>query len=120
MSTIFLAVGKCVSDKSLTMWAKSTAVWRSVTSTCRQPSQRREHHEQIDCPIPLVLIVMPRGLSWLCLDRNARFAGQLLRSLVHADHRILWIVRPLINLQHILHVGYERRVGIRRDDPLFL
>src|ERR1700729_1605435 len=82
--------------------------------------QRREHHEQIDCPIPLVLIVMPRGLSWLCLDRNARFAGQLLRSLVHADHRILWIVRPLINLQHILHVGYERRVGIRRDDPLFL
>ena len=38
MSTIFLAVGKCVSDKSLTMWAKSTAVWRSVTSTCRQPS----------------------------------------------------------------------------------
>src|SRR5471030_551905 len=26
----------------------------------------------------------------------------------------------MINLQHILHVGYERRIGIRRDDPLFL
>jgi hypothetical protein len=39
--------------------------------------QRREHHEQIGCPIPLVLIVMPYGLSRLCLDRNARFADQL-------------------------------------------
>jgi hypothetical protein len=26
----------------------------------------------------------------------------------------------MINLQHILHVGYERRIGIRRNDPLFL
>ena len=26
----------------------------------------------------------------------------------------------MINLQHILHVGYERRIGIRWDDPLSL
>ena len=26
----------------------------------------------------------------------------------------------MINLQHIFHVGDERRVGIRRNDPLFL
>jgi hypothetical protein len=26
----------------------------------------------------------------------------------------------MINLQHILHVCYERRIGIRRDDPLLL
>jgi hypothetical protein len=29
-------------------------------------------------------------------------------------------VRPMINLQHIFHVGYERRIGIRWDDPLSL
>jgi hypothetical protein len=29
-------------------------------------------------------------------------------------------VRPMIYLQHILHIGYERRIGIRRDDPLLL
>jgi hypothetical protein len=27
-------------------------------------------------------------------------------------------VRSLVNLQHILHTGYERGVGIRWDDPL--
>ena len=26
----------------------------------------------------------------------------------------------MIYLQHIFHVGYERRIGIRRNDPLFL
>ena len=26
----------------------------------------------------------------------------------------------MINLQHIFHVGYERRIGIRWDDPLSL
>jgi len=29
-------------------------------------------------------------------------------------------VRSLLNLQHILHAGYERGVGIRWDDPLLL
>jgi hypothetical protein len=27
---------------------------------------------------------------------------------------------PLINLQDVLHAGYESRVGLRRDDPLLL
>jgi hypothetical protein len=40
--------------------------------------QRRKHHEQIGSSIPLILIVMPRGLSWFRLDRNTRFADQLL------------------------------------------
>ena len=29
-------------------------------------------------------------------------------------------MRALVNLQHVLHGGYERGVGIRRDDPLLL
>jgi hypothetical protein len=37
-----------------------------------------EHHEQVDGSIPLILIVLPRGLSWLHLDRHTRFADQLL------------------------------------------
>ena len=29
-------------------------------------------------------------------------------------------MRSLVNLQYILHAGYERGVGIRWDDPLLL
>ena len=29
-------------------------------------------------------------------------------------------MRPLVDLQHILHAGYEGGVGLRRDDPLLL
>jgi hypothetical protein len=29
-------------------------------------------------------------------------------------------VRSLIDLQHILHAGYEASVGLWRDDPLLL
>jgi hypothetical protein len=44
----------------------------------------------------------------------------LLRRLVQADQWTFWIVRSLVNLQYILHAGYERGVGIRWDDPLLL
>ena len=59
-------------------------------------------------------------MSWLGRDWHARFGNELLRGLVEADHGALWIVWSLVNLQHILHAGYEGGVGIRRDDPLLL
>jgi hypothetical protein len=27
-------------------------------------------------------------------------------------------MRPLIDFQHVFHVGYETRAGLRRDHPL--
>ena len=53
---------------------------RVAIGYCNVPPalQRSEHHEQIDGSIPLILIVMPRGLSRLHLDRHTRFADQLL------------------------------------------
>jgi hypothetical protein len=67
-----------------------------------------------------VLVVVPCRVSWRGRDRHPRFGDKLLRRLVQADQRTLRIVRSLVNLQHILHAGYERGVGIRRDDPLLL
>src|SRR5271166_6538624 len=82
--------------------------------------QRREHHEQIGGSIPLILVVVPSGGAWLRRAWHTRFGDELRRRLVQADQRALWVVRSLVNLQHILHAGYERSVGIRRDDPLLL
>src|ERR1039458_2200997 len=70
--------------------------------------------------IALILVVMPRGVSWLGRDRHARFGDELLRCLVQTDHGERRVVRPLVNFQHIFHAGYEGRVGVRRDDPLLL
>src|SRR5271166_5320952 len=82
--------------------------------------QRREHYEQVGRAIALILIVMPRGVAGLGRDRHARFGDQLLRCLVQAHHGERRVVRPLINLQYVLHAGDEGGVGIRRDDPLLL
>ena len=108
------------------MWAKSTAVWRSVGCDVPPALQWREHHEQIGGSIPLILIVMPRGLSWLHLDRgHTRFGldrgcfdvsstqstGQYFLNRAADDKTSSSI---------FFHVGYERRIGIRWDDPLSL
>jgi hypothetical protein len=82
--------------------------------------QRGEHHEQIGGSIPLILIVVPRRVPWLRRNWHTRFRNELLRRLVQADQWTFWIMRSLVNLQYILHAGYERGVGIRWDDPLLL
>ena len=80
--------------------------------------QGREQHEQVRRAIALILIVIPGDFAWLCRYRYASLGDQLLRCLVQADHRAARIVGPLIDLQHIFHAGYERGVGVRRNDPL--
>ena len=82
--------------------------------------QRGEHHEQIGGSVPFILVVAPGWLSGFRRDWHARFGDQLLRGLVQADQRILRIVRSLINLQRILHAGYEGGVGFGWNDPLLL
>jgi hypothetical protein len=59
-------------------------------------------------------------VPWLRRDWHTRFRNELLRRLVQADQWTFWIVRSLVNLQYILHAGYERGVGIRWDDPSLL
>ena len=38
------------------------------------PFQRREHHEQIGCPIAFVLIIIAFGVPWLGWDRHTRLS----------------------------------------------
>src|ERR1700720_4922165 len=78
----------------------------------------REHHEQIGRPVAPVFVIMPGGLSWFRRDRQARFGNELLGRLVDADQRTFRIIRPLINLQDVLHGGHEGGAGVRWNDPL--
>src|SRR5260370_34617107 len=71
----------------------------------------REHHEQIGRPVAPVFVIMPGGLSWFRRDRQARFGNELLGRLVDADQRTFRIIRPLINLQDVLHGGHEGGAG---------
>lgn len=51
---------------------------------------------------------------------RGRRADQLLAALVDAHDWMCGIVRQGIQIQHVFHVRYERRVRFRRDDPLLL
>src|ERR1700757_1606685 len=96
------------------------AVWRSVTFTSRHRFPRREHHEQIGDTIAFVFVIVTRLASRLRRDRSARLDDHLLRGFVEAHERPLRIVRPLIDLQHVFHVGDKGRAGVRRNHPFLL
>src|SRR5260370_29808539 len=78
----------------------------------------REHHEQIGRPVAPVFVIMPGGLSWFRRDRHARFGNELLGRLVDADQGTFRIIRPLLYVQDVLHVGHECGAVVRRNDPL--
>src|SRR5882724_9549581 len=70
--------------------------------------ERREHHEQISRTVTLIFVIRPRGLSWLYRNRCTRFGSQLLRGLVQANERNIWIARPRVHGQHVFHGRHER------------
>src|ERR1700692_1224171 len=78
----------------------------------------REHHEQIGRPVARVFVIMPGGLSCFRRDRQAGFGNELLGRLVDADQGTFRIIRPLVNLQDVLHGGHEGGAGVRWNDPL--
>src|SRR5208283_5359521 len=82
--------------------------------------QRREHHEQIGHAIAFVFVVVTRRLARLDGDRRARLDDELLRRFIEAYERALGIMRPLVDFQHVLHVGDKGRAGLGRDHPLLL
>ncbi len=79
--------------------------------------QRFVRHEYIDHTMPYVLIVHPGFLSRS--HRNGKLArrNQLFRGLVHADHRVFFIVGPFVNVQHPFHVRDESAAAFRRYHP---
>ena len=42
---------------------------------------------------------------------------QLVRLVIHADHRAPWVIAPGIDREDIFHPGRELRVRLRRDSP---
>src|ERR1035437_2929281 len=82
--------------------------------------ERREQHEQIRDSITLVLVVVARLAPRLSGNSRARLKDQLFRGFVETHDGALGITRPLVDFQHVFHVGNEGRVGLRRDHPLLL
>ena len=80
--------------------------------------QRREHHEQIGHAASFVFVIVTRFASRRGGKRGTRLDDHLLRGLVEAYHWAQRIVRPLINFQHVFHIGDEARAGLGRDYPL--
>ena len=79
---------------------------------------RREQHEEVGRAVALVLVVVTRRLPrshWL---GRACLGDELLRRLVEADQRARRIVRPRVDLQHVLHRSDKGRVRLRRNDPV--
>src|SRR5437773_1580267 len=80
--------------------------------------ERSQHHEEIGGAIALVLIIETGRASRFHRDRHARFGNELLRGLVEAKQRTIAVAWPRVDGQHVFHSGYERAVGLRRDDPV--
>ena len=79
--------------------------------------ERREQHEQVGGAVAFVLVIDAGWPSRLHRDWRARLGDELLGGLVQADQRMVGIVRPRVDGQHVFHGRYEGAVGLRRDDP---
>src|SRR5450631_2348587 len=79
--------------------------------------ERRKHHEEVGGAVALVFVIATGRASRLHRDRQARFGKELLGGLVQAHQRAMGIPWPRVDGQHIFHGGYERAIGLRRDDP---
>src|SRR2546430_7447140 len=80
--------------------------------------ERSKQHEEIGGAIALVLVIETGRASRFHRDRHARFGNELLRGFVEANQRAIAVAWPRVDGQHVFHSGYERAVGLRRDDPV--
>src|SRR5260370_16348954 len=80
--------------------------------------ERSKHHEEIGGAIAIVLVIETGRASRFHRGRHARFGNELLRGLVEANQRTIAVTWPRVDGQHVFHSGYERAVGLRRDDPV--
>eukprot|EP01136_Pigoraptor_vietnamica_P034986 Opistho-1_new@99583 len=84
------------------------------------PGQRLERHEQVGGPGPLVLAVLLRRAPGSDREGLADVPDELLPALVHAHHRAVGVVGPVVHVDHVLHRRDEPPGRLRRDDPLLL
>src|SRR5439155_6797425 len=82
------------------------------------PGQRLAEQEQVGRPAPLVLVVHPPGPPRRRRLGRPGIREQLLGQLVHAHLGEARVVRPGVDLQHVLHPPHERPARLRRDHPL--
>ena len=80
--------------------------------------ERSKHHEEIGGAVALILVVKTGRASRFHRHRQARLGNELLRGLVEANQRTIAVAWPRVDGQHVFHGGYERAVGLRRDDPV--
>ena len=80
--------------------------------------ERSKHHEEIGGAVALVLVVKTGRASRFHRHRDAHLGNELLRGLVEANQRTIAVAWPRVDGQHVFHGGYERAVGLRRDDPV--
>src|SRR5207237_8266970 len=79
---------------------------------------RRNNHEEISGAIALVIVIDTGRASRFHRNRHAHFGNELLRGFVEANQRTIAVAWPRVDGQHVFHSGYERAVGLRRDDPV--
>src|SRR5260370_4700281 len=65
-----------------------------------------------------VIAVHFQGLARFQWQRRLHIADQLLVAFIHANHWKTRVIRTLIHIQDLFHIGYERRVVFGRDAPL--
>jgi len=75
-------------------------------------------HKDLRHPVSDVFVVNAFRLSRCARYRLTDFADHLLARFIHAHHRIVRIIRHVINFQNILHVGYRGRTPFGRDFPV--
>jgi hypothetical protein len=79
--------------------------------------ERREQHQDVGGAIAFVLVVVPRQQSGLHRLRRACLGDKLLGCFIEADQRPRRIMRPRIDVEHILHRSDEGSVGMSAGSP---
>lgn len=83
-------------------------------------SERLYHSEDTACAVSDVFRVKFFVAAWLHRQRLPSLTKKLVRLLIHTDDWTQRVVRTLVNIEHILHAGYEFGVFFRRDAPVLV
>ena len=78
-----------------------------------------DFHKYFRHAVSDVFIVNALRLPRFAWYRLPDFTDHLLAGFIHADNRVVRIIRQMIHLQNILHVGYKRRTSFWGDFPVF-
>src|SRR5207244_10552765 len=82
--------------------------------------ERLKPEKQVGAPVAQVFVVLARWLAGLHRLRLPLMVAQRLVRLLVADLRALRGVGPVVDLQHVLHLGHELAVRLARQTPLLL